>query len=232
MRKIIGLFLAAIVFLGCEKEDFTKPVKVDFAFGLSETEVDLLKSVKSSSLSMDTGVWLLESIDFEGRRDQGGDYFFTYTPEQAQEIVFEKENWNSQLSFDIPQGVYQRIEITFNLTSQTEHPAFRLRGNVANGNSAAEPFMFAYEAQETIKLIAQNHEGGQTITVRQGEPLEAKITIRTNRMFDLLPPGLLRNATRSEHMGEQMIYVSRRSNAEIFQLMATRILNSTEVLFE
>jgi len=232
MRKMGILLLFSFLLVSCEKEDFTKPVQVDFAFGLSETELDLEKSTKTPSLSMDTGFWLLQSIDFEGRREQGGDYFFTYTPPEPLEIIFEKEQWQGQLSFDIPQGVYQRIDITFNLVAEAEHPSFRLKGNVSNSPAFKEPFVFAYEAQETLKLIARNDKGGQTVTVRQGEPLEAKVTIQTNRMFDLLPPGLLRNATRSERMGEQMIFVSRRSNSEIFQLMATRILNSTEVLFE
>ncbi|MFO7940005.1 MAG: hypothetical protein R6U66_09680 [Bacteroidales bacterium] len=232
MRKMGIFLLSAFLLISCEKEDFTKPVSVDFAFGLSETELDLEKSTMTPALSMDTGIWLLESIDFEGRREQGGDYFFTYTPTEPLEIVFEKEHWKGQLSFDIPQGVYQRIEVTFHLVAEAKHPSFRLRGNISDKHAFKEPFVFAYEAQETIKLIARNGEGGQAVTVRQGQPIEAKVTIQTNRMFDLLPPGLLKNATRSERMGEQMIFVSRRSNAEIFQLMATRILNSTEVLFE
>jgi len=232
VRKSIVILFILFVFVGCEKEDFTQPVNVDFSFGLTDTDISLKHLKSGRGLSMQQGFWFLESIDFEGSREQGGDYFFSYQPSTPQEIAFYQDEWMAQLSFDIPQGIYQRVKLTFHLIANVDHPAFRLNGQFDSQAFSAERFMFDYDVQETISLVAQNAQGGKEIVFQQGKPVEAKVSINTHRMFDLVPPGLLRNAIRSEYQGRSTIQVSRKMNPEIFQLMATRVLNSTEVVFE
>ena len=104
--QILLIFISLFFFTSCDKEEqWKKPTSVNFELNLASSEHDYIEFSSGSIMLLDFIV--------EGYRSEADDVFFTRHFSEPFEIDFTERHLNNNLNFDIPQGLYSRLNIQF-----------------------------------------------------------------------------------------------------------------------
>ncbi|MDY0202328.1 MAG: hypothetical protein RBR40_15215 [Tenuifilaceae bacterium] len=99
--------LLFVVVGGCDKEDYTLPVKFDLNFSINNDPV-LDGTITISEIGLG-----LKSIDIQGYREQGDDVFLTRNFDDRRNVKLKHTSTRTTESFDIPQGTYNPISFSY-----------------------------------------------------------------------------------------------------------------------
>ncbi|MDD2634075.1 MAG: hypothetical protein PHW82_01090 [Bacteroidales bacterium] len=108
MKKIsILLIVISLAWLvSCDDNDVWKlPTAVNVKMNLLESETDIFE--------VTAGAITIASIEVEGERNEGDNIYFVRNIASGLSIAFNKESTSKELDFDIPQGIYPRLKISF-----------------------------------------------------------------------------------------------------------------------
>ncbi|MDY6801460.1 MAG: hypothetical protein SVU94_09570 [Bacteroidota bacterium] len=226
----ISIFVCLVCLSSCEKDELTLPVKVNLAFAMEPYHTETgLKS--GGGFEVSQGTIIIQSLDFDGRRDQGEDYFFTKHFDNALQAELHNGNVNQQFSFDIPQGVYNRIEMNFSLGQEGEN-AICLQGHFQRGPLDEVPIVFEYSFTENVRIKANNKDGNEQIVLKKNNPSTATVLVDIPFMFQLVNPGMVQLAETTMVNSEETILINTEKNTDIFNLLATRLEKSIRVIFK
>lgn len=240
MKKGLFATVIALFFLsllpGCTKDPLTEPAKVFFDFEMITLEEGNLKNnppsdIPAGKLSVSHGNLAIESIEFDGRRDQGKDVFFVSDLPRPLLIDLESGSSNQDMSFDIPQGIYNRVEFNLSLGGDEEIPLV-LNGSIKKGNISEIPLRFEYNIREQLRINAKSAKQEEKIVLRKDTPSTARIVVDARSIFQLVNMSVLQNANISVLEGEEMILINLENNSEIFSSLANRIEKSFSIIFD
>lgn len=216
MKKIVLLFsiAAVIASTSCEEDELKLPAEVNISFDMNS--FTLGDDTKAAPLfTIDEGYIIINTIEFDGEREQGDDYFFTNTFEELLQAEMHTGNINQDVSFDIPQGVYYKVEFNF-IVGDEEYPALRLRG-ISNDPVLGDiPVLFEYPFVEEIQIEATNINGKKEIVLRKDRPSTATIILDIPLLCKLFNPGMIQQAELVSIEGEDVLLINNETNTNIF----------------
>ncbi|MBS0012281.1 MAG: hypothetical protein KFF49_12780 [Bacteroidales bacterium] len=233
MKKIFFLSYIAIIaaFTSCEKNELKLPVEVMIEFDMNSFNLEE-NSKAGQFFNIDEAYLVVSAIEFDGKREQGEDYFFSSTFDLPVEAEMHNGTANQVLAFDVPQGIYNMIELNISVGGGESNTALMLRGRFQQGPFLDIPVRFEYAFSEQIRVRAKNKEGSRQIILKKEEPSSATILLDIPFMFQLFNMGLIMNAQHYLFEGEETIIINNEKNTEIFNLLATRLDKSLQVIFE
>ncbi len=226
----------AIMLTSCTKDPLTRPAKVHFLFGMTDYALQEDKSQSASKddfrgpFVMNRGTLVISSIEFEGRREQGEDVFFTSNPGQAIVADLGDETMNTNVHFDIPQGIYHHMEIILHLGTD-EHPALVLHGSLQRGPFEDIPVRFEYRFSERIRITGKG-QNQQNVVLREDNPSTARIELDVESVFRLVHMGMIMSASTVQEGGQNIILIDNASNLPIFNMTANRITNAFTMVID
>lgn len=234
---LLPLFLLLFVY-SCQKDPSTLPARVQFSFGMAPFEsgtdlkelsgIDFLKS--PNFLIIDDGRLVISKIDFEGRRQNVGDVFFTASFDPPIIIDLKEEIASRVVQFDIPQGIYERIEMVFFLGAPGQLPLL-MTGQANLPASGQKQVRFEYQFSEPVRVKARDKTENE-IVLRKDEISNATLIINAAHLFRLVNPGLINSAQIINENDTEVILISQGANPSIFNVVANRLSQSFEVTFE
>jgi len=232
MKAVMYLVIISffVIVASCEKEDYTLPTTVDFEFTMDSYHMEG-NNKSGSSFDIDKGSILITATEFDGRRDQGGDYYFTSEFSTPVKAELHNQTMSQFISYDIPQGVYNRIELNLSLGDGNED-ALCLEGKFRRGPMDDVSIRFEYAFQEQIRITAKNYQGNETVVLAQNEPVKARVIFDASYLFQLINMNMFQNAETFQIDGENVILINSEKNTDIFNLLVTRLDNSVRVVFE
>ena len=252
MKTTLLFLLAAALLLpvSCRKDPLTKPVRVNVEFGLSAFVLeDGVSAAENGTaalpdgttalsegqtgnvpLRMDNGTLVIAAIDFDGRREQGEDVFFTYTPPQPVVADLGAESTNLPVHFDIPQGVYTRIELTLHLGTEQLAPLM-LSGVLDRGPFNNVPVRFDYRFSETIRVVGRGKHQ-QNVVLTDDKQSVARVELDVESVFRLVNLGMVMNASLVSEGGESLILIDNSNNLPIFNMIANRLGNAFSLVID
>jgi hypothetical protein len=256
MRKqVFFIFILITLLLGaCQKKDeLTLPTSVDVQFTLypyQETDLEIPSEqslLKSGSilggslglikkLEVDEAIIFLTDIEIEGIREQGEDVFLAMPYDPPHRIVLKGNAVSEQkLAIDLPQGVYQNLEIRLFLGND-EHPALQFTGQVSPGNSPTVTFNVLYEIKEEISIFASRKDGRPTdnIVLNKNQNEQVSLTLDADYLFKYFPVSLLATNNKNEQALDNQIIISniKKQDKSFFSLMQGRLEKSFSFVFE
>ncbi|MFO8001057.1 MAG: hypothetical protein R6U46_07430 [Marinilabilia sp.] len=262
-RAFIFVLLGIFAIQGCQKDELTKPAKVDFLFQMNpfETEwadntgeeetddengeqaVTRTKSATAEnpfrngntprSMAINQARLVITAIEIDGKREQGKDVFLASDFDPPLEISLEGTNLNEQdVSFDLPQGVYNKLEILFRL-GQEDHPSMAFSGPVNSNAPGKVNFKFEYHPREKIKTRAvKQNQTSESIAIDKSKKTSARIVVDAEYLFRNITPNQLAESQVTNQAGGQSILVSNKNNTNIFGALNNRLEKSIAVVFE
>jgi len=225
MKNIIVLNLLIFTcFYGCKKDKWNEPASVSFTFDLNRNPG------MSDKLVFSDGKIVLESFTFEGDRVQGDDVYFTNTFSSGLSATMNSNHLND-LSFDIPQGTFTRISISFSTYGTNNSNHIELSGSYSSGRGVQSPLIFRYNAKETFTIIAKNSNGSNEIVLNKDNPVSPNITIDPIYWFQPVSLNLMNNAEMVDVNGTQTILIDNSTNVDIYNIVVGRIKDGAGLKF-
>jgi hypothetical protein len=250
--RIPLLLLVHLLFImaSCQKDPLTQPVKVNFQFGMSPFEMEeahtgpvALEETDNppfgvpggaqngnGPLVIDNGTLVISAIDFEGRREQGEDVFFTYTPPQPVVADLADETTSLPISFDIPQGVYTRIEVILHLGTEELTPLV-LTGIINRGPFQSLPVRFDYKFTEEIRMRGKGVNQANMV-LSEDHPSLARVELDAAAVFRLVNMGMVMNASVISENGQDIVVIDNTNNLPIFNMIANRLGNAFSLVID
>ena len=238
MKKIATyvFFLLAGILWSCEEtEEFKIPSDVDFRMDINRG------GNPGGRLNFTSGYIIISSFSFEGRREQGGDVFFTKEYERGLLVPFDATQPVDALAFQVPQGNYLRVEVEIETYDDTSVSGLVVSGSYLHSNGTRYPIRFELSSSVDMEIEARDKSGSKEIVLKQSSPATAKIKLDPVKWFAAVPLSHLDNAiltveeSEGEMEGEQgssYILINEGVNESIYEIIITRIQQSAEIVFD
>lgn len=181
-------------------------------------------------LSIIDGTLVINRIDFDGLRQNARDVFFTAEFDPPIVVDLGEGSSSRYVQFDIPQGVYDRMEFIFHLGAPGYLPLV-MTGEANLPQLGMKQVRFEYQYPEPISTIATG-PGGTTIVLKKDVVSKASVLVDAEKLFRLVNIGLLVSAEISNPSGAETILINQDLNSPIFNVVANRLSQSLEVVFE
>jgi hypothetical protein len=240
---ILISFAVSILVISCSKDELTLPAKVyfgyEFLFHQEELVMDdpatgTLKSklppgFHGGRLEINKGTLMIRSVEFDGRREEGRDVYFISDLRDPLIVNLETVTGNQELSFDIPQGVYNMIDIHLHPGGSTAPPLV-LEGTISRGAAHVIPVRFELDIYEKLRIRAEP-SGLDKIVLRKDIPSYAWIVVDAGSMFRFIHPTMFRDAILSDVDGIETLLIDSGTNQELFNALASRVEKSISIVF-
>jgi hypothetical protein len=204
----------------------------------NDSQTDLPLEVTGASLC-------LQGIGFDGYRESGENYFFTKAFPDSLRVSFSKNNAGKVMQFEMPQGIYNRIEIKMELPAGKESNlggdisnrsavvgGVEIWGDYKNTHGVKVPFLFVYTSLDEFRYTAKTTSGSQQVVVKDNGTRQARLKFNAQQWMDLINPRMLQSAKPSMVNGVPTLVISKKQNDHIYNLLANRIERSANLLFE
>lgn len=233
MKKLmlISGLICIMGFFSCEKDESTRPVKVDFDFAMEPCYIVDTITKGDGALTIDQGTIFVNAIEFDGRREEGEDYYFTSHFDPPMQVEMHTGYASQQVSFDVPQGIYDKIELVFSLGNE-ENLAILVKGIFQQSIEEGVPVLFEYNFQDQIRVKAKSENDEDQIVLKASDPATATMTLDASFLFRLVNLGRIMKAERVQIEGEEVILINNEVNTDLFSLLVARLDISFRVTFE
>lgn len=223
--------ICIIGFSSCEKDESTLPVKVTFDYAMEPYIIVDTAAKGEGALTIDQGTLFINAIEFDGRREEAEDYYFTSHFDPVLQVGMHTGYASQQVTFDVPQGVYDKIELVFSLGNE-ENQAMLVKGIFQQSIEEGIPVWFEYNFQDQIRVKAKNEDDEEQIVLKKSEPATATLVLDASFLFRLVNLGRIMKAERVQIDGEDVILINSEVNTDLFSLLVARLDISLRVTFE
>ena len=184
-------------------------------------------------IQINGGKLAIESIEFEGSRENAKDYSFKRIFENGLIGDLGKNEFNKNVSFDIPQGSYKPAKITLNLNSRDSANGLMLNGAYNSPVFEETQLKFAFfKNHEPIEIKIQNTKGNNKVLFKKGKNKALNIKINLNQLFAILNPKKLEEADITHEENTRKIIISREQNGELYYDLVNRIDKSIKAILK
>ncbi len=242
MRTFALLLILMFALNSCRKDELTLPAKVYFNFEIEPHQDSELKSHPAGSaasppfgqLEIGTGRLLVRAIEFDGKREQGRDVYFISDFDAPLQIMLGKHEDNVEVSFDIPQGSYKKIDIGFHLGdfNGTGLPSLTLEGNMVLPNSQSVYLRFEYHFDDIIVVRSRGSVANENILLRKDKVSTATVEIDVPFLFRFINMGELMSGQFAHENGNEVLVINEHKNQALFNKLANRLNNAFSVVIQ
>ena len=236
-KDLVIILVFIISLYSCKKDELTLPSDVTFTFGIvphysyyAKNQTFGFTNLSSGFLNIDKGTLVIDAIEFDGKRNEGKDIYFTSNFGSQVLANLGNQTTNINVSFDIPQGAYNRIDITLHLGTSSQ-VSIAIEGTMSAGVFSSLPIRFEYNFTDQVKVRA-TPKTGNSIVLRKDKPSIAQVLVNAEYLFRFVNPSILSNATIVNIDGDDILLINSQNNINIFNQIANRLDNSFTVVFE
>lgn len=219
MQKRI-LLLIAIAFLGaCSADDsanFKAPSSLLFTI-----DVDRSPS-KLGRLEFTGGFLRMSSFQLDGDRVEAEDYFFQNGYNPPIEIIFDTLEISPYLQFDLPQGIYNTIQLNFEIPSANIN-TLEVYGRHKNAQGTWIDLRLEVDSFEHFSFLGRNANGNTEIVLQEGFSRVGKIVLNPAHWFSALSWEQLEAADRAFYNGDSLILINRNMNSGLYNEIDNRL---------
>jgi hypothetical protein len=242
---IIGL---AIGFPSCTPDEFLEPTTIDLQIKMVNTKPfdDLPEQANKQFLEFTEGKFYIKSIEFDGERENNDRHNFTRVFENTLSADLTNSSLNQNVSFDIPQGIYNHIEIKIKTHESDSLPGLQFRGKwrgqmrgpgsgppQSEAEIPVELNFFKYHGESiNLTLNTQTGIGNEKIIFDGNNWNTMEIRVNLTHMFRYITPGRIQNANISQHDNKNKIIISANNNTEMYNSLAERVEKSIKAVIK
>jgi hypothetical protein len=117
-------------FPSCTEDEFLEPTNIDLQIKMVNTKPfdDISGQANRQFLEFTEGKFYIKSIEFDGERENNDSHNFTRVFDNTLSADLTNNSLNQTVSFDIPQGIYNHIEIKIKTHESDSLPGLQFRG--------------------------------------------------------------------------------------------------------
>lgn len=235
--KYCFIVLLMLTGVSCKKDPLTLPSRVNFKFSMipvmpekSIGAAEQKSSPEAIGIHINEGFLSVSNISFTGRRKNADNTYFSADFTPAVFIDLGNETSSQPVAFDIPQGIYDRMEFVFQLHGGSESLPVILLGSTSAIPGGAS-IRFEYPYPDPIKVVAKKNTGSD-IVLNIEKPSTASLIVDADHLFRPLHTGLISGANVSTIDGKATILINKNTNKNLYNILSSRVEESFRVIFE
>lgn len=220
MKRTAYMLVFLVMGLACEDDALKTPTKLQVGFSVSELpqSLNLPFSYTLSSAQMCLG-----SFSLEGYRQVGDDVFVKEAFSPARSIDMMAGPGAETLTYTLPQGIYEHIEIGFEMVQDTLSATLMLEG-VFTTESKEEDYPF--------RLLADIHEhysidckrpGGGNIILEKDKQSACDIVFEPYKLFTFVAIDKITEADVEIIDDEPLMILSAKQNTALYNQIVPRL---------
>ena len=227
MKMKLLLFLAVPIFMAvsCKKNQLKKPTDVTFNIDINRNQSSDGKLVFTS------GTINLSSFSVSGVRQEGDPVSFSNSFSGGLLLNFSSTGTIAQLDYDIPQGVYTSLEVSFETYEGPGDVTIVVNGTFTNNVGTDIPVTFEFMSSESFEIESEDAMNSGLVILDKDTPANALIKLDPIHWFDILSNNQLENATLTNVGGTMTLLINEEKNENLYDLLADRVDESTESVF-
>ena len=235
-------------FHSCTEDKFLEPTTVDLKITMVNPNPfkDLPEQANKQTIEFGGGNLQLSGIEFDGKRENNDNHYFFREFENTLVANLSNNSLNQTVSFDIPKGSYNVIQIKLHtngidsipgLTFQGKWKRQRGRPNSVPPGKDDIPVEFKFfEDHEELELTVNTETGiGKEQIVFDGDNWNTlEIRINMAHLFKYFTPGVLERAKIQGQGDKQKIIISRYHNNEedMYYSLVNRVEKSIKAVIK
>lgn len=244
MKLLKTILIIITLFLwisGCtEKDELAIPVKVHLKIGI-------LEDPSEPNFAFSKGHIGIQTIQFEGIRESGGNIYFETDPEENfQTLGFGIKQLATISVYDIPQGIYYYMEWNISLkwivTDELRYldDAGSLDAGLVISGSYYPlgegyglpfvPIVIAIDDIEQLAVRAKDAENNSRIVLSENNIYEAIIWLDLSHAFQSISGDSIMEAEISGNGQDGVVLISSNKNKELYTIVLDRIFRSAKVI--
>ncbi|MBN4073121.1 hypothetical protein JYT74_03660 [Crocinitomix catalasitica] len=225
MKMKVVTLIACLLLLACKKNELKKPTDVSM-------KMDINRNVSAQGhLIFTGGSIILSSFNVNGERQEGSPISFSKSFNTGLNVNFSPSNNIPELVFDIPQGNYYELIITFATVYNSGNNTVIVNGTYTNASSTTFPLVFEFKAADSFSIIGEDDEGAATIILDKNVSASTLIKFDPVYWFATVSNSLFDSATLVDIGGQMTILVNSSTNEDIYDLVVDRMEESTLALW-
>ena len=225
MKLILLLFLSAFLILGCKKNQLKKPTDVTFNIDINRNQST------NGKLIFNGGTINLASFNVEGTRQEGDPVSFSKSFSEGVLLNFSSTGTIAQLDFDIPQGVYTSLAVSFETFEGPGGITIVVNGIYKNNSNADIPVTFEFLSSESFEIECEDKVNSGVVVLDKDTPANAIIKLDPIYWFEILSNNQLENANLTNIGGTMTLLINEENNENLYDLLVGRVDESTEAVF-
>ncbi len=167
---------------------------------------------------------LISNFTFDGKREQGEDVFFIKEYPSGLNLFFDQNQSVEELKFEIPQGNYTKIEISYKTHGDQDDKHIKVEGTYQNTiNSTTYPVVFEFEAEEYYSIVAKTSAGNTQVTLDKDKASYVIIKTDPAYWFQAVSTNMMDNADISIVNSVQTIIINDSNNEDIYDAVRDRM---------
>jgi hypothetical protein len=223
---VIIILSLPMFFFSCEKDTWKEPADVDFVLDINRS------TGLGGKLYFNKATIILGNFIFDGDRVQGDDVYFSNTYPSGLSVPCDPSINIPDLNFDIPQGTFTRITISFTTTPALGENQIVVEGVYSNSMAGIDyPIRFEFKASQTFSITSQNANGNSEIILEKDRQSTPCITFDPVYWFQPISQSMLNSADLFDVNGVPTILVCDSCNLTIYSIVANRIGEGAKIVF-
>jgi uncharacterized lipoprotein YbaY len=220
------VMLAAALFSSCD-DDTAPPAKARLNLQVSTNRQPTTKTGREASVNQlvfTTGSIKFREVVFDADivGAVGADTSISITHEQVAVIDYATGTITPAVVIEVPPGVYEDVYLGIEIQDEGANPSVVIEGTFTDSQGMAVPVRFEFNSGEVFEAEAER------VTLTEGRSVIARITFDAQYWFGTITASQLENATRTNGR----IVVSETSNVGIFGIVAQRLDDATDAVFQ
>jgi hypothetical protein len=233
---IIITCISILIFSSCDKNNQLK-LPVDLYFQLILNQPDKL----NNNLVFNRGSINIENFTFDGVREEGNDVYFSKQFPTGLRISSDSISNTPELYFQIPQGIYNKMLISFETMEfpdslkvkyseefENEDFSIIMEGKYTNALNQVIPVRFEYSLKEYFTIRATDSLENSSIILNTQYPAIGKIIFDPYYWFQTVTDAIL-NDSEIEDEENPLIMINDELNINIYTIVVNRIKESTKI---
>jgi hypothetical protein len=218
--KIFCFFILSI--FACSKvNQWKQPTEVCFNINIVE------EAIMDGTLLFKEGYISVASFEFDGKRQEGGDVYFTKNYAQELNALFGASDI-SDLKFDVPQGIYTAVNLEITSAIKEEKPNLVVDGFFKNKQGTFYPIRFELSKMETFSIVGTDLvDKEEEIDLVQVTKTKATILLNPAKWFAVLPKSALEQAEKVSIEGINTILINNAVNGLLYKEIVANLGKGT-----
>jgi hypothetical protein len=225
--KNITLVYLIISIVSCQKNEIWKqPIDIMFSITINPQG----SNGGPGDLTFSNGYIKLDNITIAGELENADNFSFYREFPGGLEVPFLQTTDMSELKFTLPQGKYNKLEISFETSDNNNGDNLLVEGIFVYNNPNKDPavVLLSVETPKTIEIDVTNEAGDKSFELISGEFQNPEIVLNPQFWFKNITASIMNGSNTVLIDNKEVITINSNQNTNIFTDVEPRIGGDTK----
>lgn len=222
-KSLVALLFGVLTLASCSKDDESASATLNLQFSVNNNPVSTANArlANAETLTFQGGKVTIREVVFDADLADGSNSI-SITHEQIAEIDLATGTVTPEVAIQLPANRYESVYLGIEIQDENDIPSVVVNGTFHDSSNESVPVRFEFNSGEVFEAEAA------TISLTEEQDVVGRITFAPHHWFSTISTEQLEAASRVDGV----IVISETVNANLFSIVADRLDDATEAVFQ